>query len=441
MMQILKPGKAVRTESSQLDCIVERLAGEGAQGEVYRAELAGHTVALKWYFSNAATPEQRASIENLVRKGPPSDRFLWPMELASQRGVPGFGYIMRFRDARFHGLTDLMKRRIDPGFRALTTAGFELAHSFLQLHSKGLCYRDISFGNLFLDPIGGEILICDNDNVAVDGDAKAGVLGTLRFMAPELVRSESLPSIQTDLFSLAILLFYLFMVHHPLEGRKEISIHSFDLPAMVRLYGTEPVFIFDPDDRSNEPVSGYHDNALESWPIYPPFLRELFVRAFTDGIRDPAHGRVRESEWRAAMARLRDSLLYCQHCGTENFFDAAGLTHSPGTAGACWSCEKWIQMPFRVHIGRAVILLNHDTLLFPHHVDDQKIYNFSEPIAAVNRHPTQPQLWGLKNLAESSWFYRTTAQCEPIEIPTGRSVPLAEGTRIQFGKSEGEIRL
>jgi hypothetical protein len=59
------------------------------------------------------------------------------------------------------------------------------------------------------------------------------------------------PSTQTDLFSLAVLLFYMFVMHHPLEGRKELAIKCLDLPAMKKLYGTEPLFIFDPSDDSN----------------------------------------------------------------------------------------------------------------------------------------------------------------------------------------------
>src|SRR5581483_632859 len=163
----------------------------------------------------------------LVKQGPPNDRFLWPIELAETgepATVPGFGYVMPLREARYRGIIDLMKRRVEPSFRALATAGLELAHSYLQLHARGLCYRDISFGNVFFDPESGEVLICDNDNVAVDGQASAGVLGTPRFMAPEVVRGEALPSTQTDLFSLAVLLFYLFMVHHPLEGAREAAI-------------------------------------------------------------------------------------------------------------------------------------------------------------------------------------------------------------------------
>lgn len=431
----------VRSESSHLVCTVDELVGGGAQGEVYRATLARRTAALKWYYPSAATPDQRNTLENLIRKGPPSRSFLWPLELASCPGVPGFGYIMQFREPRFRGLVDLMKRRIDPSFRALATAGFELAHSFLQLHSKGLCYRDISFGNLFLDPDTGEVLIGDNDNVTIDGDSSPGILGTPRFMAPEIVRGEALPSIQTDLYSLAILLFYLFIVHHPLEGKKELAIHSFDLAAMRRLYGTEPVFIFDRVDFSNRPVPGYHDNALQSWPIYPSFLKDLFTKAFTEGSRDPAHGRIRESEWRAAMVRLRDCLLYCQHCGAENFFDAAGLSYSSGTAGVCWSCVKWVQVPLRIRIGRNDVLLNHDSLLFPHHIHDQRPYDFSEPVAAVNRHPTRPGVWGLKNLTEDTWHYQAPSDVRPVEIPTGRSIPLSPGVRVYFGKSEGHILL
>src|SRR4051812_36185407 len=125
-------------------------------------------------------------------------------------------------------------------------------------------------------------------------------------MAPEIVRGDALPSTQTDLFSLAILLFYMFVVHHPLEGKRESNIRCLDLPAMTKLYGTDPLFIFDPSNDGNRPVPGYQDNAIAFWAVYPQFFRDLFTRAFTHGLTDPQNGRVRETEWRAAMLRLRD---------------------------------------------------------------------------------------------------------------------------------------
>jgi serine/threonine protein kinase len=403
--------------------------------------MLGKPIALKWYFPEVGTKQQRKTLEVLIRKGPPTDRFLWPVDIATDDNVPAFGYLMPLRQERYKGIVDLMKGRIDPSFRALSTAGFELANSFLQLHSKGLCYRDISFGNVFLEPSSGEVLICDNDNVAVDGEFRGGILGTPRFMAPEIVRGDAYPNIQSDLFSLAVLLFYIFMVHHPLEGRRELAIHSFDLPAMTKLYGKEPLFIFDPEDRANEAVPGYHDNALESWPIYPKFLRDVFTKAFTAGIRDAEHGRIREGEWRSALVRLRDSIYYCPACGAENFYDPDMLASSGGLPGACWKCKRALRLPFRLRLAKRTIMLNFDTKLFPHHLDDQRMYDFTSPVAEVTRHPQDDKIWGLKNLSTEPWTFTSPTDSSHKEVKPGRSVTLATGIKVYFGSSEGEVRL
>jgi len=432
MDQILKPGQKVRTGATRGDCVVENFLGSGGQGEVYGALLDNRPVALKWYYTASATPEQQKALETLINMGTPSDRFLWPIELATSSSSTGFGYVMPLRDRRFRGIVDLMKRRIEPGFRALATAGLELSHSYLQLHTKGLCYRDISFGNVFFDPNNGEILICDNDNVAVDNQSRSAVYGTPRFMAPEIVRGEATPSTQTDLFSLAVLLFYMFVMHHPLEGKKELAIKCLDWPAMKKLYGTEPLFIFDPADDSNAPDPQSHRNALAFWPLYPRFLRDLFTKAFTDGIRDPQHGRVRESNWRSAMVRLRDSIIYCTHCHAENFHD-----HEEDN-DRCWACQRQLRLPPRVRIGKSFVMLNHDTLLFAHHVNEEKKYDFTQPVAAVTKHPVDPEIWGLKNISMQTWS-TTNQKGEVRDVSPGRSVTLALGTRINFGHTEGEI--
>jgi len=438
MDQILKIQQRTQTASGSV-CVVEEFLGGGGQGEVYRATLAGKPVALKWYYPASSTDEQRKALEILIKRGAPSDRFLWPMELAKAAATPGFGYIMPLREPRFKGIVDMMKRRIEPGFRALVTVGLELSHSFLQLHSKGLCYRDISFGNAFFDPVTGEVLICDNDNVTVDKQSLSGVYGTPRFMAPEIVRGDALPSTQTDLFSLAVLLFYMFMMHHPLEGKKELAIKCLDLPAMKKLYGTEPLFIFDPSDQSNAPDPQHQRNALVFWQIYPEFLRDLFIKAFTEGIADPQHGRVRESNWRSAMVRLRDSLLYCSHCNAENFHDAGNSAAENNPARRCWSCGRQLRLPPRIWFGRTSVMLNHDTSLFAHHTDEERKYDFAKRVAAVTRHPSDQTVWGLQNLSERVWS-TTNIKGEINDVAPGRSVTLSPGTRINFGHLEGEIR-
>ena len=440
MNQILKPGQKIRGASSRTNGRIEKFLGAGGQGEVFEAMLGDKRMALKWYYPNWATDEQQKALETLVRMGAPSDKFLWPTELAFVSETTGFGYLMTLRESRFKGIVDMMKRRIEPSFRTLATAGLELSHSYLQLHAKGLCYRDISFGNAFFDPVSGEILICDNDNVAIDNQSKGGIYGTPRFMAPEIVRGDAMPSTQTDLFSLSVLLFYMFMMHHPLEGKQELAIKCLDLPAMKKLYGTEATFIFDPNDNSNAPDPRHHKNALVFWALYPGFLRELFTQAFTDGIRDPQHGRVRESKWRAAMVRLRDSITYCGHCSAENFHDPDPRGALAERQGSCWSCKQQLRVPPRIRIARNFVVLNHDTQLFPHHVDDEKKYDFTQPVAVVSRHPNNPNIWGLTNVSKQNWS-STNTKGEVKDVLPGRSVTLALKTRINFGPAEGEIWL
>lgn len=441
MNQLLTIGHEVTGESSNLSYEIEQFLGGGGQGEVYSAGPADRRVAVKWYFPGSATSDQRTALDVLVSAGSPSPCFLWPTELVSAPNVPGFGYAMELREPRFKGIVDLMKGRAKPDSRALATAGLQLADSYFQLHAKGLCYRDISFGNVFFDPSNGDIRICDNDNVAVNGATTGGVLGTPRFMAPEVVRGDALPSTQTDLYSLAVLLFYMFVLHHPLEGRRESSIRCLDLPAMNKLYGTDPLFIFDPADDSNAPDPRFHRNAVDCWPVLPTFLRDLFTRSFTEGIQDPDHGRVRETEWRAAFARLRDSIIYCPRCGADNFYDLDAVK-AGSAATKCWAadCGTPLVYPPRIRIGRHVVMLNHDAKLYPHHLDVEQPHVLNIPLAEVARHPSNPDIWGLKNLSDSDWV-AIGSDGIMREVPPGRSVTLSVGTKIQFGLVDGEIRM
>jgi serine/threonine protein kinase len=436
---IFSVGRTIKTVTSGVDCVIKRYIGGGGQGEVYEVELAKKPMALKWYYPETAKPDQKKNLETIISIGPPNEKFLWPLELATSSYNPDFGYIMPLREKRFKSIMDLMKRRIEPTFRALTTAGIELSHAFLQLHLRGNCYRDISFGNVFFDPDTGEIVICDNDNVGIDNKTSANVLGTPRFMAPEIVRGEAKPNTHTDLYSLAALLFYMLMIAHPLDGKKESDIKCLDTPAMNKLYGTEPVFIFDPLDDSNRPVPGYHDNAIVFWPIYPQFLKDLFIKSFTSGIKDPQNGRVRESEWRLNMVKLCDSIIYCHNCGAENFYDEH-ILKTNGKLNPCWQCHKNIVLPPRIRIEKNIIMLNHDTKLYPHHIDNSKMYDFSQPVAELSRHPQNPNLWGIKNLSDEKWV-STTKDGSIRDVEPGKSVLLQIGTKINFGNKEGEIRL
>jgi serine/threonine protein kinase len=437
MSQLLKIGQSVFTETTKTPCKVEQFLGDGGQGEVYQGSLEGTPVAIKWYFPSylREDPGLRDRLNVAIKKGAPTDRFLWPQEFVAANNSLTFGYVMPLREPRFKSLYDMMRGKVHPSNRVITTAGFELAHSYSELHAKGLCYMDINFGNVFLDPNTGEIRVCDNDNVDVNG-VKGAISGTPGFQAPEVTRGEAVPSKQTDLHSLAVLLFYMFMMHHPLHGRKEYEVHILDPIAKHKLYGLDPLFIFDPHDQRNAPVPGEQETPLIYWHFYPQFLRDIFTKAFTKGLHDPS-GRVSEWEWKEAMLSLRDSIIYCGHCGKESFFDDETHKKIGSKPTQCWGCQQELKLPPYIRIGRNVTMLNYDTVLYPHHLDYTKKYDFSLPLAAVTQNQ-QDGRWGLKNLSRVKWTI-TLANGRLLEAAYGRSVPLAAGAKINFGINEGEI--
>ncbi len=212
----------------------------------------------------------------------------------------------------------------------------------------------------------------------------------------------------------------------------------FDEPAMNLLYGDRPLFVFDPKDDSNRPVAGYQDNARIFWELYPEFLRAMFTRAFTLGLHDPRNGRVRESEWQGAMARLRDEIVYCPGCAAQNFARLEPAEAKASKPTICWKCRTEVRLPMRLLLGKRQVLLNGDAKVYPHHVDPRQAFDYSRPIAEVSRHPQKPDLWGLKNLGTESWAV-TAADGQTVVVEQGRSVPMQPGSRVHFGKGEGTI--
>lgn len=428
--------RRVVTIPARVEVTCRQLLGSGGQGEVWLGQLGGTDVAVKIYHPHTATPGQRAALERLVERGPPAHYFLWPKTIVDDPSAKTYGYVMELREKRFRSLEDFMTRKIAPSFRALVTAAGQLADGFLRLHSAGLCYRDISFANVFFDPQLGDVRICDNDNVDVSGTESGGVLGTQRFMAPEVVRREALPSDTTDRYSLAVLLFYMLMGGHPLDGAREARIRCLDVPALEKLYGFEPLYVFDPNDTSNQPVPGLHDNPIAFHKLYPKKLRELFLRSFTEGLHYPEK-RVRESEWRRSFAAAVDGILPCASCRADNFYDVD--TFSEKGAGACWSCGKPLTLSARMRIQDTVIMLSLEAKVYGHHVDG-KFEAEARPIAEVVAHPTNPSVLGLKNLTTDAWTL-TRPDGTLVDVPPGRSATIADGNKVNFGQATGEIRV
>jgi len=427
MEGMLRNGIFLKSESGNTYKVV-RMLGAGGQGEVYEVDLNGKRQALKWYFESTATLTQKSILGNLIARGAPDDMFLWPQDMVVPSRGKQFGYIMPLRPQNYKGIVDMMKRRTEPTFKTVCRAAYNLTCGYKKLHDMGYAYRDISFGNVFFDPETGDVLICDNDNVSAN--EKASVYGTPRFMAPEIIISNAMPSRNTDLFSLSVLLFYMFMINHPLEGKAETEIKCMDLYAMTKLYGTNPVFIFDPENKNNRPVKGYHDNALIYWSIYPMKIRELFTSSFTIGLSTPGR-RITETQWADAFINLIFGIMYCS-CGAEVFYDDDIIKSEADIS--CWNCHKTIKIPPSIVIGKSRVLLMEGVNLYEHHI--KGTYDISKVMGKVVQNPNNSNLWGIRNEGMENWTYIKTDGTN-IPVPPGKTAAIANNAKINFGQQTG----
>ncbi|MDD1673471.1 MAG: protein kinase [Methanomicrobiales archaeon] len=440
---VLQIGQKIKGETQNITFTVRKKLGEGTQGEVYLVEGGGGKFACKWYKLVQATGGQKSAIRALVRSGPPrgpsGNRFIWPLDLVASPGSSLFGYTMRLIDMdRFATLGEVQAHlKPVPSFSTLCTISYQLANSYRALHLNGYCYRDIADGNLMFDPHTGDVLICDNDNVGVNRQSHSQVWGTMEYMAPELIRGEKDPSTETDLHSLAVLLFHLWCWHHPLHGSMEFRFRVWDLPAKRKVYGEEPVFIFHPTDSRNRlPEDPDYATAKIRWAYCPPSLREMFTQAFTIGLADPKR-RVTEGEWQREFLQLRDSIVSCTRCSAENF-EEIGVSGSP-----CWHCRAPIpphpKLAVRHSAGVHYLTLTEGAKILKRHLSTPWQEEEKETvIGEVVQHPQQPGVWGIRNLSSRPWK-ATTAGGEVLEIPPQKAVPLNPGFRILIEGAEVEI--
>ncbi|MFJ2815949.1 protein kinase [Streptomyces sp. NPDC091279] len=437
---MLASGLTLVTEEGERIKVAE-MFGSGGQGEVYRVHTRKGDRALKWYYPQLADARQRQILEGLIGCSWSDDRFLWPQTVVvdPDGGHPGFGYLMDVRPDRFHDLPALFRR--DPEVaattqRTLVTAALHTVEAYRALHGRGIAYRDINWGNIFFEPRTGDVLVCDNDNAVFEGE-DAGVAGTMDFMAPELVRGErgARPGIQSDLHSLAVLLFLLLMNHHPLEGALALQIRCMDEKARKKLYGTEPVFLYDPKDTRNRPVAEEQQTVVATWGALPPILRELFVQTFTDGLHHPAR-RVREGQWRDALSEVLDTICGCVSCGRQN------LTEPDGPAPLCWGCGSRLDLPPRLQLttGTATsrsrprsLRLGPQARVYAHHLAvEAERHDFSAVVGEVTEHPQQRGRFGITNRSGQRWVVRR-ADGSVHDVDPGRTVALSPGLQVEFG--------
>lgn len=386
--------------------------GRGGQGIVYLVEIDGEQKALKWYL-NAPDDKFYRNLEHNIISGAPSDAFLWPEDL-TEKQQGSYGYIMRLRPKNYYEFGNFLLAKVSfKSFSAMLSAAMKICNGFMMLHRFGYSYQDLNDGNFFIDPNSGDVLICDNDNVMPQGE-KSGIMGKARYMAPEIVAG-GIPDKYSDRFSLSVILFMLFYVNHPFEGAKVVACPCMTENYEKRFYGSEAVFIYDPNDTSNLPVRGIHQNVIRRWPVMPKLLRDTFIQEFNQEKLKNPNTRMIEQNWEKIISQVRDSLIVCQHCGEETFVDTSLPSYK------CMNCSKDNDLTKKLMFAnRSLPLLNKCFI----YIDNDNV-----PDGIVTVDNTGFLL--IKNISTESWTVETPSgkikTVEPQDI-----LPVKEGLKINF---------
>ena len=436
-MGLLKIDDKIKIKNGGEATIIEEF-GSGGQGTVYKVSYSRKEYALKYYHSNIFRGNAKYFYENLqnnIQKGAPTKSFLWPLAITEvNKEKHTFGYLMNIRKNGYYELTEFFvgtkqnKQVHFNSFVSMVNAAINIIQGFRELHNSGYSYQDINNGNFFINPNDGEVLICDNDNVAPFG-RNLGILGKQRYMAPEVVLGKNDPDKLSDRFSLAVILFRLFFINHPLEGKYSTP------PCMTKelekkYYGTAPIFVYDPNNNSNRPVPGTDHNLKMLWSVFPEYIRDLFIKSFSEELMlKDRNKRLIEKDWIDALIKFKSSIIKCEKCGEETFVSNIG-------ENKCIECGNSFSVNNQIILGNIKLPLYPGVKIMLWQIAWTNNDIYSE-FGEVVRNKQEIDLIGIKNKSKNIWQVQINEN-ELKALEPNKVVPIKKGFKIQFLSSNKE---
>ena len=210
-------------------------------------------------------------------------------------------------------------------------------------------------------------------------------------------------------------------MNHPLEGKKSL-IPCLTPTEAEKLYGSEALFICDPQNNANAPVKNIHANVIARWGFMPDYIKDAFLKAFSQqAIKEP-NRRLRELDWLKVLVRFRSDIVKCG-CGNEVFIKDASTTK-------CDGCGKPMVISHVIKLPDYAITAAKGSRIYRCQLGVCNADEALNPVALVVAKDNDPSVLGLKNMTTNILSAKTPSgnmrQVQPQEV-----VPFKAGIVIE----------
>ncbi|MDQ0257848.1 serine/threonine protein kinase [Evansella vedderi] len=320
----LSKGMELKDKEGRTYVLKEKI-GEGTQGAVYDTENGSFLIKVV----RTDDEKREETIERfkwIMRQRIPKEaRIITPVAILEE---PFTGYVMKkakghvsLNNFLYPGTVSSLGEwyNIDTGgLRKRLEIAVFLSKCYRQLHLQGLCYCDVSPNNILVGRQQKSIVLIDSDNLTSTNLFSTSVLGTPRYIAPELFMQTKQPNSITDTYSFAVILFELLRLGHPLIGDAVLEGTPEEEEEAVK---GNAVYVDHPSDDSNR-----NSTLLPADIIITKELQELFQKMFVDGLHDYMK-RPTLYEFTAALQRAEDQLVKCDNSQCQAYFFMQDASH------------------------------------------------------------------------------------------------------------------
>ena len=460
-------------DNGQLIQYLPEVIGEGGMKRVHFTPDRKSVVCFFKDSEMGADPQRRARLQSIVGPFNPttdpvvgaywSELFCWPTGIVvhPEIGVvaPTYAANFFFQEGNFKGkekqaswFTSPKLRRFLPDselgdWLKYLHISTRLARAVRRMHSAGLAHSDLSNKNVLIDPTSGTAVIIDCDSLVVPQIYPPDVLGTPGYIAPEVLATQdleltdakrNLPSITTDRYALAVLIYEYLLGRHPLRGPKVNSVDSAEEDERLSM-GSRALWIENPSDPSNRPKDPQFLRV--SYQDLGPYLAPLFVRAFVDGLHEP-NARPDAGEWESALVKTSDLLHPCENlsCTHKWFVFDAQKKRCPWCDTRVTDATPLLNFyreggkgQFKAENHRLVVW--HHQRLFKWHLFDNQYAGERADRAPQAYFAKQGADWWLINQAADAMIVVVGAATPNKLLATGQGEILRDGMQIHLSRA------